>query len=1211
MDADSPWRDSSLEQLDLNALSRFRNIAERACGEFDERFTAECDSDRDFISNVIANNSIEQINLAIEKGNWWRSSDDENWCELVSRSSEIEPMLRSFISSYSTLDDLTAEATKLGFDLLSAVQIREQISTYQTFLTLCDVNESDVSEINRLKTAMEEKLERIEAVASEVENLRNLGISLSPRDFVSCYKNLSSISSESLVKRACAEIGIKDIVSEIRDAEAILKKAYEDFDHKQPLPQTVKVKEALNVISSAGFFTRFGKQYKESLAHAKGWYGYDLKSKLNRGLLIGKLDASLKLCRKLDGLTIGSSLGELHATDSKWLKSLGNRLEDCIMSCERTRLPAAYISKFLSSESTPKVFLFLESRRGMDTDWTFVDQEIAGVKSAIKFAETEHEAIRTADSFLKKSNLKFTDVSAILSSCDSYLEVGDMRMDLINQMGLPRSELNLERAESYLSLCKTISELHPSLVEGCFLENSQHQINLLESYSKLFEGIDSGMTDLSLGKGSTVTSNSALEVLESVRAHWSDQTNFQKLIQRQNIINEATEFGFESILTCLEKEGLLERVEDLIAAILASNLKEVAESKFGSRMLGYSGTSLNAARSRLKDVDTQLIALAPKAVESKCQRRANPPSGVGRGRKSEFTELALLNHELSKKRRTPPRKLLKRARVALMELFPCWMMVPTSVAQQLPREEVFDLVIIDEASQMTPETAISALMRSKQVLISGDTNQLPPTNFYQGINDNIDDEEDEDLAVDEESILEIANAMLYPKHRLQWHYRSKHEELIAFSNHYVYDNDLVIFPTPHSERKNMGVRLVRTDGVFNKKINPGEAQIMVEQVVEFMKEQPRRSLGVVVMNRDQMEQIYSMINRKADEVPEVAKYMDYWSSVDEGLQRFFVKNLENVQGDERDVIFIGTVYGKNPEGKFYHQFGPIGHANGKRRLNVLFSRAKEEIVTFSSIPMDLFNPNPNNEGANMLKLWLQYSATKRLGEKIVENEGSRAPDSPFEEHVIQVVKDMGFIPVPQVGVSNYSIDIGIKHSSYPMGYLCGVECDGATYHSAKSARDRDRLRQEVLEGLGWTLYRIWSTDWFRDPFGQSKHLKTFLESLLEEKLSQLSPETDNVSTELKSPLPREKTPASDHNLFVEEGSKVEIQYLNGSAPGVTAKFWITSQQVFENSALTADPFRKCSVSTPIAVAMIDSKAGDVVSYVAGNQSIEVKILAVS
>ena len=452
----------------------------------------------------------------------------------------------------------------------------------------------------------------------------------------------------------------------------------------------------------------------------------------------------------------------------------------------------------------------------------------------------------------------------------------------------------------------------------------------------------------------------------------------------------------------------------------------------------------------------------------------------------------------------------------------------------------------------------------------------------------------------------------------------------------------MIFPSPSTSRGSMGVSLVQVNGTFHRGINPAEAQVVVDHAVKFMKSTPDRSLGIVVMNQSQKEQIDAMMIREAEIDSMVASYVDYWASKDEGLQRFFVKNLENVQGDERDVIFIGTVYGCESTGKFYQRFGPIDGKSGKKRLNVLFTRAKEQIVTFTSIPLDKFQPSDSNEGARLLKLWLQFSVNKKLGEKLKQPQAGGVPDSPFEEHVIAVVESLGFIPVPQVGVSNYYIDIGVKHQDYPYGYICGIECDGATYHSSKSARDRDRLRQEVLERLGWDLYRIWSTDWFRDSYLGTERLKERLNKLLHQKISDIPNRLDSAFeaaefSSIRAPVtayehPKQETENTDAAIvpganspnqieYLSElasvkngleiptvlvGSKVEIRYLDGPRAGVTGRFWITNAIEPDSSRMPG--YTSLKVESPLGQALLDATVGDIVTYAVQRTDIRVEIL---
>ena len=467
----------------------------------------------------------------------------------------------------------------------------------------------------------------------------------------------------------------------------------------------------------------------------------------------------------------------------------------------------------------------------------------------------------------------------------------------------------------------------------------------------------------------------------------------------------------------------------------------------------FNGEKLDDRRATLARLDREIMSLSRGRFRAQAHKNGRPPRGIGSGRKSTWTEMELIENEVSKKTRfIPVRDLTRRAGRALIELKPCWMMSPLAIAQYLPFGTLtFDLCIIDEASQMPPEDAFGALARCRQTMVVGDTNQLPPTNFFKTMLD--EDEVDDDETVLEEFILEMANGAFRPARRLRWHYRSRHSGLIRFSNEHVYENDLVIFPSASEERLGTGVSLVSVAGRYHSGINSAEATAIVDAALRFMRTDPDRSLGIVTLNQKQRDLILEEMEAALARDTSAAKYVEDWTVRNDGLETFFVKNLENVQGDERDVIFIGTVYGaEKPGGPVMQRFGPINGLAGRRRLNVLFSRAKEQIVTFSSMTAaDIKADEYGNPGAYMLKRWLEYSAT---GVVHAGAGSGREPDSDFELFVINQISSMGYVPVPQVGVSGYFVDIGVRHPDWPHGFILGVECDGATYHSSKSARDR-------------------------------------------------------------------------------------------------------------------------------------------------------------
>lgn len=643
-------------------------------------------------------------------------------------------------------------------------------------------------------------------------------------------------------------------------------------------------------------------------------------------------------------------------------------------------------------------------------------------------------------------------------------------------------------------------EIALRLVENGGVAESHKGLSVaLASESKAAESLDALCREASIDGERFTRDRSYHEVAESLREASRDRDGVFTHSALEAARRELDEMGFNWVVEALlEDRQPLDDLPDLLEATVTRGLAIEVYREHGHALTRNNGAKLNELRSELARLDQGIIKMSRQHIRRKIHSDARPPRGNGIGKRSTWTELALIEHEVSKKLRfIPLRDLTSRATRALLELKPCWMMSPLAVAQYIPDGTAqFDLCIIDEASQMPPEEAVGALMRSSQVMVVGDTNQLPPTNFFRKMVD--DDENDEDEAVLEESILEMANATFRPKRRLRWHYRSRHSALINFSNHLIYNNDLIVFPAASEERPGMGISYQKINGRYSGGLNTDEASVIVESILRFMRSNPDRSLGVVTLNQKQRELLLEKMDYaiKFDSI--AADYIECWRSRNDGLESFFVKNLENVQGDERDVIYISTVYGpERPGGPVMQRFGPINGLAGVRRLNVLFSRAKQQIVTFSSMSSDDIKADENgNAGAYMLKRWLEYCETGILhtGEQT-----SKEPDSDFELYVIDQIRSLGCEAVPQVGVAGYFVDIGVKHPDWPHGFLMAVECDGATYHSAKSARDRDRLRQEVLEGLGWYVHRIWSTDWFTDPTREASRLR----QVIKERLDQL------------------------------------------------------------------------------------------------------------
>lgn len=511
------------------------------------------------------------------------------------------------------------------------------------------------------------------------------------------------------------------------------------------------------------------------------------------------------------------------------------------------------------------------------------------------------------------------------------------------------------------------------------------------------------------------------------------------------------------------------------------------------KLAAYTRTTIENAIDRFRKRDEDILALSARRLAFLAAGR-HVPVGVGRGAVNTWTELALLEREISKKKRhIPIRQLVNRAGGAIAALKPCFMMSPLSVAQFLePGQHSFDLVLMDEASQLRPEEALGAIARGAQVVVVGDPKQLPPTSFFDRVMDHDDDEEEEGVADDTESILDVCMRAYRPTFHLNWHYRSRHESLIAFSNAQFYENELLIFPSPSLEPGEMGIRHNFVSGAtYAGRRNLAEAQAVVKRIVTLAQSEPDLSLGVAAFNGPQRDLIEDLLEEAGKKDSRVANVLE---KLAKHAEPFFIKNLENVQGDERDVIIISYTYGPDPQsGKVFQRFGPTNGVNGWRRLNVLVTRAKKRVEVFTSMRPTDIHPAPGQRGVESMRAYLEYAETGRW--KDPGNNSEREPDSEFEVMVTSILERHGYRCRPQVGVAGFFIDIGVLHPDHPTEFLLGVECDGATYHSTAAIRDRDRLRQEILESRGWRIHRVWSTDWWMNPEGETLRLVETIERL--------------------------------------------------------------------------------------------------------------------
>jgi very-short-patch-repair endonuclease len=503
-------------------------------------------------------------------------------------------------------------------------------------------------------------------------------------------------------------------------------------------------------------------------------------------------------------------------------------------------------------------------------------------------------------------------------------------------------------------------------------------------------------------------------------------------------------------------------------AWLASTLDSVSQSD--PEIGGFVGSSHGRYVDEFGHLDEKRLQLAVDRV-----KRAHGERTIAAMNANPAGEQLIRTEAGKVKRHLALRKVFAQAADVLTAVCPCWMASPLSVSQLLDsRRQYFDFVIFDEASQVLPEDAIPSILRGHKLVVAGDGKQLPPTTFFAAADDD-ESASDEDASGTEgfESLLDTMNSFLNSSY-LDWHYRSRDESLINFSNQHIYQNRLVTFPGPGGPPAVSHVLVNQEFGVDGQEDScSAEVQAVVSLVLAHARQTPELTLGVITMGIRHMSRVQAALDHALEEHSELDAFFDTNRS-----ERFFIKNLERVQGDERDAIIISIGYGKDRGGNLPLRFGPLIPEGGRRRLNVAVTRARKKLTTvssFSHLDIDLARVRPGS-GVELLRNYLQYAASngKQLGDASLTSE----PLNTFEAEVFDSLSSSRVRLIPQMGASQFRIDMVAEHPIKPGRYVLAIECDGASYHSSYTARDRDRLRQQQLENLGWRFHRIWSTDWF-------------------------------------------------------------------------------------------------------------------------------------
>lgn len=569
-------------------------------------------------------------------------------------------------------------------------------------------------------------------------------------------------------------------------------------------------------------------------------------------------------------------------------------------------------------------------------------------------------------------------------------------------------------------------------------------------------------------------------------------------IEYSKIINKLKSFNLSDFIIAVENNKIpIHQIKNMFFYNFYNSIIKRVLSR-NSVLREFNKFTYEEAIKMFKEFDDKLLLLNRELIAAKAADIVLPASNYG-PRVKDYTEFKLLSHEINKKKKhISLRSLFTRAGTTIQALKPIFMMSPLSVSQYLPQEVLeFDVLIIDEASQLKPEEAIGSFLRAKQAVIVGDPKQLPPTSFFD-----VKTDEEEETALDNiESILDISIEQFRNVKKLKWHYRSKHESLIAFSNEKFYNNELILFPSPYrSNNDELGVyHTYVSKAVYysGQRYNPIEAEQLIEYLKNQIKKYPDKSIGIVTFNTTQRDYIQELVDDLEKKNSEFSIYLNKWK---ETTEPFFVKNLESVQGDERDVILISTTFGPDSNtSKVMQRFGPINSEMGWRRLNVLITRAKEKLHVFTSLKSsNIIIGNTSSRGLRTFKEFLKYLETKQILDIKIDNKDF---DSPFEESVYKLLKSYDYEITPQLGVAGYYIDLAVKYKN-TNDYILAIECDGATYHSSQYARDRDKLKDEVLKRLGWNIYRIWSVDWYKNRNEAIKQLLNAIkkaEKIYEEK----------------------------------------------------------------------------------------------------------------
>ena len=1084
------------------------------------------------------------LDIAKQYNKLCKDSNIDNSWPLIVEQNNINDEIKAFAKCLHNYKNLYQNIANTYKNPLEAMNADNKFEDIYSKLQKTETNNRNLKEIKGLNSQLLKELQywedsaKLREITSLIHKRDDLTIGdiCSVMDLLKEFSDIASILpiyaqnfemfkpyNWSVLDKA--EDTITDLISKQKELSAIF-----DIDSAIDIQNIEsQLNKAIKSISSAGFFTLFNKDYKE----AKSLYKLlALSPKAKKDTILQNFKSLLKYIKNHKDLSENTSFVNVIGTYFKGIKTEIKEIQKIhhfyqkIYDAEAkygeniSQRLRAFFSDKENFENFQKIATYASTFDNLDLTLFQMDFYQSYNDYLVRLKQLKELISSLSDDFLNLFNTDEIDVASIL---ENRLLLSQLKDVITNIKGLndaispylpelaKEKDSDIDKFEKLSTLSNMLKEnSHVKDVEGWLQIVSNNLlpelISNLENYCQRISEINKQISQIEklfiFGGLSYSGEGYISQNLETMQQYFELLYNNKDAIYNvcafYDALSRVENTRYENVIDYLQKHNypfnnLSKTYDYLIYYDLAKELKD-------DKWSAYIPNEMSQIAENIRKLEEDVYQLNGKIlIES--LNKIKVPEGINSTRVSEKTDLQLILHQISGHCRSIPlRRFINRAGRAIQALKPCFLMSPIAVAQYIPPRSIdFDLLIIDEASQMYFEEALGGIFRAKQIVVVGDDKQLPPTPFFQKNSAQEDEFDEEEEKSDDLSILDTCIVRGFEHRELLWHYRSKDGSLIEFSNTNFYNDNLKIFPSPVVSSNVNGVQRIYVHGIYKNRQNEDEANAIITEVKRFVRNFPDRSLGIATINSTQK----ALLDKKCDLLYEQdEKFREYYDKWNNGLEAFFVKNLENVQGDERDYIYVSTVYGPESEGgRVLQRFGPINGKYGHRRLNVLFTRAKYGLKIFTSLKADdIVVSDASTIGLKTFRDYLLYAETGRIVNGHISN---RDFDSDFEKMVYDILTSKGYEVDKQVGVKGFFIDLAVKHPLNKAFYALGIECDGAPYHSTKSARDRDCIRQSVLESLGWKIYRIWSKDWF---FNTQKEVEKLLKHL--EDICQVEPKIE-------------------------------------------------------------------------------------------------------